>query len=232
MELVNKKYLTNYYDSLESLPIYNWDKYISSRDLNCFLKDFDSNQTRIHDKILKEIEVKLLDEYFIAKNEEEFTLKLQKCAKIDNLNLIYNLVSAMIQTMLASLSLECLKMKNETRYSYIDKLNSFGLSIPKYNTLEGDKMELNRINKEKESMKNQIRLLENELKVEGIDVTKDSFGIAFDIIANDWLKNKETSETHSLDETLRKSSTLLGGRTNVNPNEIVVLKWIELCKKN
>lgn len=227
---MKKKSQVEYYDSLDILPIYNWDKYIFSRDLNWFIKEFDGSQTRIQDQILSEIEIKLLDQYFIEKNDQEFSKKLQKYAKIDNLNLTYNIVSAIIKRMLSSVSSEFLKMEIETRNSFIDELGFYGLSIPHDNTIDGDIEELMRIDIEKEAIRDQINLLENELKAEGIDTKKDSFGVAFDIIANDWQKNKEINQVNSLDEQLIIKANLLGLDDILNSKEISVLKWIEYIK--
>lgn len=207
-----------YYHSIENLPVYNWDKYISSRDLKWFVKNVDC-QTVEQNSILTEIEIKLLDEYFIAKNDEAFSLKLQKYAKISNLKLIYNVVSSLIRRMLMGLESDFLKIEPEIRYSFIKELNSFGFSIPKHNSSEGDKEELIRIDNEKESIKDEIRMLENELITNGIDVSKDSFGVSFDIIATDWFKNKEKNQDF-----------LLSNNAILDSEKISVSKWIELTK--
>lgn len=218
MKPIKKKMEIEFYHSIENLPVYNWDKYISSRDLKWFVKNIDCHSVGKY-SISSEIEIKFLDEYFIAKNDETFSLMLQKYAKIANLKLIYNVVCSMIRRMLMSLESEFLKLEPEIRYSFIKELNSFGFSIPKYNSTEGDKEELMRIDNEKESIKDEIRMLENELIANGIDVSKDSFGVSFDIIATDWFKNKE-----------KNKALLLSNNAILDLEKISVLKWVELTK--
>lgn len=218
MKSIKENMEIEYYHSIENLPVYNWDKYITSRDLKWFIKNGDG-QNVIQNPISTGIEVTTLDEYFIAKNDEAFSLKLQKYAKIDNLKYSYNVVTSMIQRMMMSLDSEFLKMEPDIRYSFIKELNSFGFSIPENNSSEGDKKELLRIDFEKESIKDEIRMLENELIINGIDVTKDSFGVSFDIIANDWFKNKEKNQ-----------ASLLSNNAILDSKKISVLKWIELTK--
>lgn len=193
---------TQYYNSIETLPLYNWDKYLSTKDLNWFIIGFDGRQTKIVNDELKQLEASLQDEYFKAINDRSFTLKLQKWAKIDNLTTKYNIVNILIQRMWKGFA-DC---QMETRYLFIEQLNLHGFPMPKINTVEGDAEELIRISTECQGIKNQIILLQNELKVEG------------------------KKETVSLQKQLLIVSMALTLGYRLNSKEITTLEWIEMCK--
>ena len=57
---------TKYYDSIETLPLYNFDKYRNTRDLNWFIIGFDGRQTKQSNPSLEAIEKVILDEHLKA----------------------------------------------------------------------------------------------------------------------------------------------------------------------
>ena len=57
---------TKYYDSIETQPLYNFDKYRNTRDLNWFIIGFDGRQNKQSNPSLEAIEKVILDEYFKA----------------------------------------------------------------------------------------------------------------------------------------------------------------------
>jgi hypothetical protein len=80
--------MIEYYDSLEVLPLYNWDKYTTTRDNNWLIIDFNGRQPKIDNEELTALEGKLQEEYFKLVDDRTFVKKLQKWAKIDNLLVI------------------------------------------------------------------------------------------------------------------------------------------------
>lgn len=197
-----KKTEMQYYNSIETLPLYNWDKYLSTKDLNWFIIGFDGRQTKIVNDELKQLEAKLQDEYFLAINDRSFSIKLQKWAKIDNLTTKYNVVMILVQRMWKGFA----ENQMETRYLFIEQLNLHGFPMPKINTLSGDAEELMNISQEMQGIKNKIILLQNELKEEG------------------------KKETTSLQKQLIIVAIALGINYRLNSKEITTLEWIEMCK--
>lgn len=197
-----KKTLRQYYNSIETLPLYNWDKYLSTKDLNWFIIGFDGRQTKVINDELKQLEAKIQDEYFLAINDRSFSLKLQKWAKIDNLTTKYNVVMILVQRMWKGFA----ENQMETRYLFIEQLNLHGFPMPKINTVSGDAEELMNISQEMQGIKNKIILLQNELKDEG------------------------KKETTSLQKQLIIVAIALGINYRLNAKEITTLEWIEMCK--
>jgi hypothetical protein len=189
-----------YYKSIENLPLYNWDKYLSTKDLNWFIIGFDGRQTKIVNDDLIQIEIGLQDEYFTAIKDRAFVLKLHKWAKIDALSVKYNIIIALIKRMKVGF------IDTEIRYLFVEQLILHGFPMPKINTFAGDLEELNRISEEVGGIKNQIILLQNELKSEG------------------------KKETTSLQKQLLIVSMALNLGYRLNPKEITTLEWVEMCK--
>jgi len=65
---------TEYYDSLETLPLYNWDKWITSKNDNWFIVGYDNRQKVIESQELKELAAKLEDEYFTLLDDISFAI--------------------------------------------------------------------------------------------------------------------------------------------------------------
>ena len=106
----------NIYDSIETLPLYNWDKYLNTKDTNWFLVDFDGRQKKV-DPLLG-IEIKIIDEYFKALDDRSLSIKLQKWAKIDNLITKYNIVNHLLDR----LSIGFADMQLDTRLLFVKEL--------------------------------------------------------------------------------------------------------------
>lgn len=191
---------TEYYDTIETLPLYNWDKYLSTKDLNWFIIGFDGRQTKLVNDELKQLEASLQDEYFTAIKDRSFTLKLHKWAKIDHLITKFNVVTTLIERMKTGF------VDMEIRHLFIEQLRLHGFPMPELNTFAGDLEELERISNEVGGIKNQIILLQNELKTEG------------------------KRETTSLQKQLIIVAIALGINYRLNSKEITTLEWIEMCK--
>jgi hypothetical protein len=79
--------------------LYNWDRYLATKDNNWFIIGYDGRQAKVQSDVLTQLEASIQDEYFKEINDNDFTKKLQKWAKIDNLITKYNYVTLVLQTM-------------------------------------------------------------------------------------------------------------------------------------
>jgi len=191
-----------YYNSIETLPLYNWDKYLSTKDLNWFIIGFDGRQAKVVNDDLPHIEVKIQDEYLLVVKDRVFNSKLQKWAKIESLTTKYNIVCLLIKVLWDGFA----PTQMEMRYKFIEKLGLLGFPMEKINTLDGDKEELLRINVEVEGIKNKIILLQNELK------------------------DDSKKETSSLQRQIQIVTLGLGYNYRLDPKEITLSEWLEMCK--
>jgi hypothetical protein len=188
------------YDNIETLPLYNWDKYLSTKDTNWFRNDFDGRQSK-HEPFLKE-EESILEEYFTAINDRSFTIKLQKWAKINNLMTKYNVVNALLDRF----SMGFADIQLEMRLQFVKQLKLHGFKMSEVNTPEGDVEDIIRIRQEVKGIKTKIKLLESELKDDG------------------------KKESVSLQRQLQIATIGLSYPYRLNPKEISVAEWIEICK--
>jgi hypothetical protein len=191
-----------FYNSLENLPLYNWNKLTTINDYNWLIVGFDGRQTKVKDSRLEVLAIQLQDDYFKLLNDRSFTNRLQKMAKIDNLSTRYNIVTALLQRM----SLGFADCQMETRYQFIEMINKFGFNMPQINTVDGDIAEIVRINSELQNIKTQIKILNDELKVEN--------------------KGSEPN----LNKQLILIGLGLGLNYRLNPKEITVSEYVEMCK--
>lgn len=199
-----KKTLIEYYNSIDNLPLYNFDKYRNTRDLNWFIIGFDGRQTKVKTVELELCEKNILDEYFKAINDRSFSSRLQKLTQIEDLKLKYNVIKSLINRLWLGFA----DSQMEARFIFIQQLakHGKGFSIPEINTTQGDELELIRVNNACEGIKTRISLLEIELK-------KD-----------------EIKESTSLTKQLQIATIGLQYTYRLNPKEITVSEWIEICK--
>jgi hypothetical protein len=194
--------MIEYYDSLEVLPLYNWDKYTTTRDNNWLIIDFNGRQPKIDNEELTALEGKLQEEYFKLVDDRTFVKKLQKWAKIDNLRTRYNVIAMLCQRLWLGFG----DMQMELRQNYIEIINKFGFSMPLINTVEGDAEEIAKITNAMQNIKTQIEMLESELKTD------------------------EKKQTHSLNKQMVLVSLGLGLAYKIDSKQTTVSEWIELCK--
>ena len=194
--------MIEYYDSIEVLPLYNWDKYTTTRDNNWLIIDFNGRQPKIANDDLNALEGKLQEEYFKAVDDRTFTKKLQKWAKIDNLRTKYNVISMLCQRLWLGFG----DMQMELRQNYIEIINKFGFNMPLINTVEGDAEEIALITNSMQNIKTQIEMLESELKTD------------------------EKKQTYSLNKQMVLVSLGLGLSYKIDAKQTTVSEWIELCK--
>jgi hypothetical protein len=191
-----------YYDSIETLPLYNFDKYRITKDLNWFIEKYDGRQKKSESPELLEIEKTILDEYFKAIDDRSFTNRLQKWAQIDSLTLKYSVVKSLIARMWLGFSDD----QMGARLSFIQQLTAHGFKMLEINTSEGDAKELMRLNTACEGLKTRIAILESEIN---LDAKKESVSLA---------------------KQLQIATLGLSYPYRLNPKEITVLEWVEITK--
>ena len=193
--------MIEYYDSIEVLPLYNWDRYTTTRDNNWFIIDFNGRQPKVSNDELIALEAKLQEEYFKAVDDRTFVKKLQKWAKIDNLRTRYNVIAMLCQRLWLGFG----DMQMELRQKYIEIINKFGFNMPLINTVEGDAEEIALITNSMQNIKTQIEMLESELKTD------------------------EKKQTYSLNKQMVLVSLGLGLAYKIDAKQTTVSEWIELC---
>jgi hypothetical protein len=192
-----------YYDNIEILPLYNFDKYRSTKDLNWFIVGYDGRQKKLNNEKLKEIETSIIDQYFKEIDDATFLSRLKKWGEIDILKSKYVVIKALVSTMLALISSNNEDM--ELRLNLIKSLKKHGYSMPEINTIEGDIESLMIIDSGVEGVKTQIHLIEKELVI----------------------TEKKKASLHS---QLRLLEIGLGYNYRLNEKQITVSEWIAECK--
>jgi hypothetical protein len=145
---------------------------LATKDNNWFIIGYDGRDKKIQSDVLTQLEATIQDEYFKEINDNDFTKKLQKWAKIDNLTTKYNYVSSVLQTMWLGFG----NNEMELRLKYVEMLAKWGFIMSKVNTVDGDFVELTRINQELQGVKTQIKILQDELKEDGV-IENKSLGL-------------------------------------------------------
>lgn len=191
-----------YYESLHELSLYNWDKWITSKNDNWFIVGYDNRQKVIESQELKELAAKLEDEYFTLLDDISLQKKLKTWAKIDNLTLRYNVVSALVHRFWLGFA----DFQQDTRGQFVILLQKYGYKIDLMNDLEQDQEDLILISNQLEGIKTQISILLNEVNV----------------------TNKK--ESSNLLKQLIIISMALGLNYRLNPKEVTVAEWIEYTK--
>jgi hypothetical protein len=194
---------TKYYDSIETLPLYNFDKYRSTKDLNWFIVGYDGRQKKINNEELKKLETSIIDQYFKEIDDASFLSRLKKWGEIDVLKTKYVVVKSLVSTMLALISSKNEDM--EIRLNLIKSLKKHGFSMPEINTIDGDIDSLLLIDSGVEGVKTQIHLIEKELVI---------------------TEKKSTP----LRSQLRLLEIGLGYNYRLNEKQITVSEWISECK--
>lgn len=193
---------TKYYNAIETLPLYNFDKYRNTRDLNWFIVGFDGRDKKIQNEQLQAIEKTILDEYFKAIDDRSFTNRLQKRAEIEVLKAKYFVVKSLINRMWLGFGNE----QMEIRLLFVKELAKHGFKMSEINTIDGDAIELSRLNTGCEGIKTKIALIESEL-------------------------NKDAKvETTTLAKQLQIATVGLQYPYRLDAKTITVLEWIEICK--
>lgn len=198
------KNLPSHFDSIDDLTLYRWDRYTSTKDNNWFLVDYDGRQKKTDTIELKAIEESLQDQYFKAIDDNAFKSKIHKWAQIDYLKLKYNTVNSLLSCMWMGFGDDV--KEQEQRYLIIKQLRGWGFKFPELNSAVADRDLIINFRKSLEGISTQIAIIANELKEDG------------------------KKESHSLYKQLQIATIGLQYPYRLNPKEITVSEWIEICK--
>lgn len=161
--MIKETSLPNHYSNLDDLTLYRWDKYARTKDNNWFLVDYDGREKKLICDDLKELEAKLIDDYFTLIDDRGFSLKIQKWAKIDSLRTKYHVVGLLLNRMKQGYA----DWQQENRFFIIKELKSWGFKYPELNTVEDDNILTSNYMTALQGISTQIGMLSNELKEDG-----------------------------------------------------------------
>lgn len=199
----NKRETIEYYESIKELILWSWDRYLATKDNNFFIVGYDGRQPRVVNEKLANLEKKLQDEYFIEVDDRDFNKKIEKWMKIDNLQTKYTVVNMILDRMWLGFP----DSQMDVRAAYIQKLNKLGFKMPLINSVIGDAEEILRIREELKGIITQIKIIKDELKTDAV------------------------VEHRSLNLQLKMMSKAMDFGFQLNPKELTVSEWIELCKE-
>lgn len=197
------KSIPNHYSNIDHLVLYRWHKYTQTKDNNWFLVDYDGRQEKIECEELNKVEESLQDQYFKAVDDRSFSLKLQKWAKIGELQKKYMFVDALLNFMWMGFGSS--EKEQEQRYLIIKELQKWGFKFPEINNAVEDRDLVINFRKALEGIKTQIAIIANELK------------------------DDSKKEESNLYKQIAIAKMALPGY-EINPRIMVVSEWIEICK--
>ena len=190
------------FNSCEDMLLYNYFQYRKTLDLNWFLNGYDGRQKKVDETLLKPIEERINNEYYELTNSRAFEVMLQNYAKIEALKTKYFIVSTLIYNIAKGFGHDMESQK--IRSKYIEQLKLHGFKMNIIGTFEDDLIAVERINSQVQGIKTNIKIIEDEMKVEG------------------------TKEVSSLQKQLIIIGMGLGLNYKINPKEITVLEWVEM----
>lgn len=192
------------YNTIHTLPLFNFDRYLATKDVNWFLIDYDGRQKRKESDQLNKLESEIMEEYYVELDDKQFEAKIKKWAKIDDLQLKYNTINSVIVGF--AYGFQNTIQGQELRMKYIELLAKYRIKIPIMNSPSGDNEELLKVKSQLENIRTQIKMIQDELQVDG------------------------KAQKHNLYKQLRIVSLALGQKDVANPKEITVAQWIADCK--
>jgi len=151
-----------FYDSLDDIPLFSWDKFMTQDNDNWLIQGFDGRQPIVKDDKLTEIAIKLKDEYFDIAGGDMFVQKLQKGAKRDYLLLKYDTIKHLLELFMNDAVIN----NAETRLFCIQQLRKFGYDLPEINDYEGDVIANNGVISSMDGIITQIHIINDDLKRE------------------------------------------------------------------
>ena len=147
------------YQSIDELPLYNFDRFLATQNDNWFIDGFDGRQKIVK---IESPEAKIMDEYYKAIDDKAFANKLQKWAKIDNLITKFKVVTSILEIMYKGFA--DTYAQQQMRFDLIQELAKWRYKMPTINTPLGDVEALNKIANDLKGIENQIAILKHELK--------------------------------------------------------------------
>ncbi len=190
------------FNSCEDMLLYNYFQYRKTLDLNWFLNGYDGRQKKIDEALLKPIEERINNEYYTLTNSRGFEKMLQNYAKIESLKTKYFVVSTLIYNVAKGFGHNM--TSQEIRAKYIEQLKLHGFKMNIIGTFQDDLIAVERINSQIQGIKTNIKIIEDEMKVEG------------------------TKEVSSLQKQLLTLEIGLGLKREINPKKITILEWVEM----
>ncbi len=190
------------FESCEDMILYNYFQYRKTLDLNWFLSGYDGRQKKIDEALLKPIEEKINNEYYTLTNTRGFEKMIQNYAKIESLKTKFYVVSTLIYNVGQGFAHD--KESQEIRAKYIEQLRLWGFKMNIIGTYEDDLISIERINSQLQGIKTNIKIIEDEMKVEG------------------------TKEVVSLQKQLIIIGVGLGLNYKINPKDITIVDWVEM----
>lgn len=198
--------LPNHYASIEDLTLYRWDKYTQTKDNNWFLIDYDGRQTKLDSEDLKTVENDLVDQYFKAVDDRSFSNKMQKWGRIDFLKRKFETCHLLLDGLTTIIGFPVTKETSEMRIKYVLELKKWRLNFPLLNSFYDDTVLINEFRNALEGIATEIALISKEVIKEGRE------------------------ESSSLSKQLQIATITLSYPYRLNPKEITVSEWIEICK--
>ncbi len=81
-----------YYESIDTLPLWNWDRYLATKDINWFVIGFTGRESKVSESemtALRVIEFDMTEQYFLAIDDNDFEINYETICKENNLNNAY-----------------------------------------------------------------------------------------------------------------------------------------------
>ena len=203
IKIKNDKSL-NLYESIDDLLLYNFDRYIATKDNNWFIIGYTGKEKKIDSELLNKTEDAILEEYYKECKDHNLQKKILVWAKIDYLAAKYNIVLNLVE--IFSLGFDLSEEGQEIRYKYIKEFEKYRYKLPLLNSPSGDIEECNKILTELQGIKTQIEILKSTIK-------EDSRG-----------------EKMKLNRQLEIATISIGYKFPLNSKEITVARWLEICK--
>lgn len=191
------------YESLEDLPLFNWSKMNEKNDVNWLRMDFDGRQSKIQDDRMILLKKRLEDEYFLLWDDDNFKETLDKRKDINYYIGLYENVNAILNRMWLGFSND----QMENRLIYIRQLKALKYVMPELNSVEGDRIELERLFQQNEGIKTKIKMLLDDIEVDG------------------------KKKTRRLNTELANISSILDLGYSINAKEISVADYIDFQKQ-
>lgn len=192
------------FDSCEDMYLYNYFQYRKTIDLNWFINGYDGKQKKLDEALLKPIEERINNEYYTLTSSRSFETMLQNYAKIDNLKTKYFVVSTLIYNVAKGFTSD--KEGQLIRARYVEQLSLHGFKMDIIATYREDLIAVEAINNQIQGIKTKIKIIEEQMKVEGV------------------------KEVISLQKQLIIIGIGLGLNYKISPKETTVAEWVEMIE--
>jgi len=200
----NKSASLELYDSIDVLPLYNFDRYRATGDNNWLRRDFTGRETKVDQAIIKPTEEIINSEYYKLTDDRSFQMTLQLFAKINALETKFACVVSLIDTLRLGFPPD--RRSQDSRAALIQLMKGWGFNMNLIATPLEDLQRLQEINEQLPGIRTQIRILEAEIKQKGKQATQ------------------------SLHKQLLIVGISLGISYKIDPKATTVLEWVEMVK--